>query len=111
VRAADETLQEDIGNALLDVSSVRVCLVCSFTIPLPGPGEQLDPTQALFLVRAHDGTTTEVPRVDGVEDCAGSPWGGWYYDDPATPQEITVCPCTCEGLDVDGLEIRIGCTE
>lgn len=34
-----------------------------------------------------------VPRVDNVSACGDQE--GWYYDDPTTPEWITLCPTSC----------------
>jgi hypothetical protein len=37
---------------------------------------------------------------------------GWYYDNPADPQAIVVCPQTCDkiqGFDMAKISIQFGC--
>jgi hypothetical protein len=46
----------------------------------------------------------------GVAGCGQK--GGWYYDDPANPTKIIMCPTTCAALqgDVGGkVEVIFGC--
>jgi hypothetical protein len=38
--------------------------------------------------------------------------GGWYYDNPANPTKIMLCPATCSTVQVDpsgAIEILLGC--
>ena len=41
----------------------------------------------------------EILRVAGAAACM--PKGGWYYDVPATPKAIILCPTTCTAVQAD----------
>jgi hypothetical protein len=46
-----------------------------------------------------------------MADCAGVT-NGWYYDDPAAPETIVLCPQTCEaiqGFTMAQVSIEFGC--
>ena len=49
-----------------------------------------------------------IPNVGSMAGCAGQ---GWYYDDPANPTAIIVCPATCSTLTSLGGEVDVafGC--
>jgi hypothetical protein len=37
--------------------------------------------------------------------------GGWYYDDPAAPQRVMLCPATCDAVrGGSSLRIVLGCS-
>ncbi|MET0594937.1 MAG: hypothetical protein ABW133_19715, partial [Polyangiaceae bacterium] len=51
-----------------------------------------------------------IPQVPSAGDCGTDP--GWYYDNPAAPTKITLCPMSCDPLQkTDGSEINVvvGC--
>jgi hypothetical protein len=58
-----------------------------------------------------DGGTPEVvPQVPTVGDCGTE--GGWYYDNPAAPTKILLCPASCElvqSVNQGAIEIVLGC--
>ena len=66
-------------------------------------------------VRVTDGTKapTDVPRVSGEPACAGL--DGWYYDMPAAPTKVILCPKSCEatqshgGTKVPKIDVLFGC--
>ena len=72
-----------------------------------------------ILIAPLSGTTgnfVDIPNVVSVQGCAGGPMNptgiGWYYDNPAMPTKITLCPNSCGPLQVtDGSEVNVllGC--
>ncbi|MND04728.1 hypothetical protein D3C83_251350 [compost metagenome] len=55
------------------------------------------------------GSAATMPFVGDASRCAG---GGWYYDDPAAPSRILLCPSSCDAVN-DGsggrVDIALGC--
>ncbi len=100
-----------IFTAVAEAVSVGVALPCVFDLPPPPEGETLDPNRVNFVFTpSGGGSPATIPRVDNAGACGGN--HGWYYDDPATPTQILVCPHTCDALsaDTDGqVDIQFGC--
>ena len=56
------------------------------------------------------GTPQFIGNVANGAACAAK--GGWFYDDPAAPSKITLCPQSCEplkGTEGSTLQVLIGC--
>ena len=85
-------------------------IACEFDIPDPPPGEDFDPTKV--NVEFFDGVgSLDIGNVDSLAACAGVT-DGWYYDDPASPQTILLCPQTCDtiqGFTNAEISIQFGC--
>lgn len=103
----------DVGllfEQLLD-RIVEVALSCEYEIP-PVP-DDLVFDKGEVNVDYDDGFGVQtVGWVESVDDCVGVA-NGWYYDDPALPQQILMCPQTCarfQALSNASIEIRFGCT-
>lgn len=71
-------------------------LGCEFDIPPPS-GEEFDPLK-LNVEYSPDGVVPPetLPQVPSSADCSGDP--GWYYDVPATPTKIILCPASCQAV-------------
>ena len=55
------------------------------------------------------GDVEEIPYVGLLGGCAGSDYGGWYFDSAANPTSVRVCPCTCSRFGAGTLELVVGC--
>jgi hypothetical protein len=84
-------------------------LACDFAIPPPPAGQTLNPELVQLVYTAPASTAEEVPKVASSAACAQATNGGWYYDDPARPARIHVCPCTCSRFATGRVEVRFGC--
>jgi hypothetical protein len=84
-------------------------LACQYQIPTPPEGMKLDPAKVQVVYTPATGGPEEVPSVDGLGACANNVNGGWYYDYPANPSKISVCPCTCARLQAGKVDVRLGC--
>jgi hypothetical protein len=97
-----------VATAVLATARVA----CQLDIPRPDAGT-VDPS--LVNVRVTDGTKapSDVPRVSGEPACAGL--DGWYYDMPAAPTKVILCPKSCEatqshgGTKVPKIDVLFGC--
>jgi hypothetical protein len=86
-------------------------IACEFAIPPPPEGEEFDPMQVNVEFMDDAGATLEIGYVESMADCAGVT-NGWYYDDPAAPTTILLCPQTCEaiqGFAMAQIFIEFGC--
>lgn len=107
--AAWATFFDDVAQAVVATSKIA----CELDIPVPEAGV-LDPDAV--NVRVTDGANPAflVPRVAGEAACAGA--SGWYYDDPAAPSKVHLCPASCDGAQSKGgdvpptIEVLFGCT-
>lgn len=82
----------------------------SCTLPLPTLNV-FDPTKAVITYTPGAGAASVLPEVANAAACAGA---GWYYDVPANPTSITLCPTTCSDVKLDSngkLELKIDCVK
>jgi hypothetical protein len=103
-------VQQELTDALTAIRESAVA--CEYRLPDQVDGMDVDPTlvNVLFTPTGASQPTT-VRQVSDESSCTDAD-GGWYYDDPANPSSIRLCPTTCAGIngDPDGeLEILIGC--
>lgn len=101
-----------VFDALARDAIASVHASCTWTIPPPPPGRDLEPGRLNFdMVRAADGLRITVGKVPSREECTPA-HGGWYYDDDANPTTIIACPSTCStvmGATIREIGIRFGC--
>jgi hypothetical protein len=103
-----ENVTDSFVSALRNVSNDQ--LACEYALPPPPSGSQLidfDEVQVTYTTSEDE--TEEVPFIVNLEACGRNPNGGWYYDDPANPTRIRVCPCTCSRFQAGRVDVRIGC--
>lgn len=89
------------------ISSVP--LPCDYAIPPPPDGETLDPAKVNMEFTAQ-GTTTPMllPRAPSEAECMTN--AAWFYDDPAAPTQLRLCPAACELAQSGGtVDIAFGC--
>lgn len=85
-------------------------LACEYVIPTPPGNEPLELDKVVVKHVADNGTQTEIPHADNVNDCGQLP--GWYYDDPIAPEKIKLCPASCDlaRQDKQGrIDVFFGC--
>jgi hypothetical protein len=103
----------DVSGQVLDALN-RIRTDASIPCELAVPS---DPTRVI------DYRTVNVDYCDGsgqsykfyyVEsaDRCDPQQGGWFYDDPASPQQIQLCQATCDRVSIPGgrLNLSVGCT-
>jgi hypothetical protein len=86
-------------------------IACEFAIPPPPEGETFDPDKVNVEFDDGAGNLLEIGRVDSAAECMNVT-DGWYYDNPADPQTILVCPQTCDkiqGFEQAKVSIQFGC--
>jgi hypothetical protein len=76
-----------------------------------GDAGLVDPNEvAVSLTPSSGGSAKRVTHVSTLAACASA--GGFYYDDNATPNVISLCPSTCDALRADDggkVELLLGC--
>ncbi|MCA9631931.1 MAG: VWA domain-containing protein [Myxococcales bacterium] len=100
------------GQDFLDaMNEIRgQALGCEYLMPTPSEGDA-DPDK-LNVRYTPDGSAEEViPRVSDASQCQGQ--AGWYYDDPANPSKIILCPSSCDRVKNLGgsVNIELGCEQ
>jgi hypothetical protein len=85
-------------------------LTCDYNIPTL-EGGKLDYTKVNVETKiGSSGMPQTIPPVANAAACG--PMGGWYYDNPAAPTRITLCPATCGPLTMtagSSMNVLIGC--
>jgi hypothetical protein len=103
-------------TALVDaLESVRTgALGCEYVLPLPPPEKgalDLD-SVTVELTPGMNDPKQSIRRVDGKEAC-GATTGGYYYDDPASPTRVVLCPASCDAVRGGGaaakVDLAFGC--
>jgi len=89
------------------ISSVP--LPCDYAIPMPPDGETLDPSKVNMEFTATGAPmATVVPRAPSEADCTTNV--AWFYDDPAAPTTLRLCPAACDLAHGGGtVDIAFGC--
>ncbi len=103
---------QPIFDAVADQVIINAgALPCEYVIPAPPDGEALDPNQVNVVFTDGANVEHEIYKVDGAGDCDPVD-GGWYYDNPANPTKIILCPATCDVVSNDPdatMDIVFGC--
>lgn len=87
-----------------------VALSCRYDIPDPPDGQIFDAQRVNVDYDDGFGLQT-IGNVEHASDCVDV-GNGWYYDDPAMPTALVMCPQTCarfEAAEQASIEIRFGC--
>ena len=111
--AADLCLQDFQG--VFDTLSTEVIsgssLACEWEIPAPPDGQEFDKEAVNVEFSDGMGGGFEVGAVGTAADCPNVA-DGWFYDNPDDPQQILVCPQTCDkiqGYLMGTIDIIFGC--
>jgi len=104
------TAAQDLLSALEQIRANAVA--CSFAMPSPpDPDDAIDIHQVdVGSTPSGGGDSTKFPQVASAAACKAA--GGWYYDKPAKPTTITLCPASCAGVQTDSgarVDIVLGC--
>jgi hypothetical protein len=67
-----------------------------------------DLINVLFSPR-NGGGPQKLPRTFGGEASNCGSEHGWYYDDPASPGSVRLCPRTCSDARGADVELQFGC--
>lgn len=86
-----------------------VPVVCEFAVPEPPMGSTLDLDAIGVTYLSGMTVVSALTRVSGVDACTAT---GWYFDDPAAPTQIVLCPDVCSDVQADPearMDIALGC--
>ncbi len=93
------------------ISSAK--LSCELAIPPPKSGS-VDPTKVNVAIQS-GGNQVYLPGVADAAACGAG--AGWYYDNPAKPTKVTLCPASCDTAQASvgpgkpgHIEVLFGCT-
>jgi hypothetical protein len=98
----------DLLTALQAVQQKQVS--CDLAMPQPSAGNTIDPMLVNVDYSPDGGAPALLGQVADAAGCGAS--GGWYYNDPVTPTQITLCPSTCSTIQADPsakIDIILGC--
>jgi hypothetical protein len=89
--------------------AVSMPIPCAFLIPDPPMGMTFDRDQVNVDHMPMGGATARFPRVDGEGACGTNT--AWYYDDPAAPTTILLCPAACTAVTAGPgtVTVALGC--
>jgi hypothetical protein len=101
-------VEQDLIKALTAIRGST--LSCDFPMPKAQTGGMaIDPTKVNVNLTPSGGTAEIVGQAADANACQN---GGWYYDVPAAPTKIVLCPSTCmraQGDTGTKLDILLGC--
>jgi hypothetical protein len=96
-----------LTTALLNIGSSQ--LACEYAVKAPSDTELVDPDRFTITFQPSVGSFQEIPRVSSMAACSKSQNGGWYFDNPASPTKVTMCPCTCSNFGAGVVNMVYGC--
>jgi hypothetical protein len=102
----DINFAEELNAALQTI--VGSVVSCDYAIPAPPPGEAIDMSAVILILRPSGGEPIQILRNDNP-GCAPD-GNGWYYDEAT--QRIKLCPETCKTAQSDAkarAELLFGC--
>jgi hypothetical protein len=101
--------QQELLDALKAIQGSQIA--CSFQMPEAAPGETIDPGKVnVEYTPGNSGNPASIGQVQSEADCSAN--GGWYYDNPAAPTMINLCPSTCSFVQADieaKIRVVLGC--
>jgi hypothetical protein len=95
-----------LADSLQNISNAKV--ECDFPLPPPPDGMILDKEKVQVIYEPFKGAKQEIPAASTADRCANSN-GGWYYDNPADPKRVLLCPCSCANLGAGRINVTFGC--
>jgi hypothetical protein len=99
---------QDMATAVIEGSQIA----CEYLIPEPDSGETID-YEKVNVQYSPGGSAPAEPIYfvpGGAADCGAA--GGWYYDNPAAPTKILLCPASCDAVQASqegAVEVIFGC--
>jgi hypothetical protein len=103
----------DAQQALLDaLAAIRGSVLdCDLPMPEPQAGMKVDPSKVNVNLTTGTGMKSTLAQLPNEAGCGSL--SGWYYDNPAMPTRIVLCPATCTAVSTDPLamlQILLGCS-
>jgi hypothetical protein len=85
---------------------------CQYALPKAPGGQMLDPGK-VNVDYTPPGAAAPVTILGVTMATCDAVTGGWYYDNPAIPTKINLCPSTCQAVSMDAaggqINISVGC--
>lgn len=102
----------DVSGQVLDaLNRIRgdAAIPCELSLPTPPEGQVLSYDQVNLEYESSQCESTLFYSVQSAAECGAE--DGWYYDDPASPQSIRLCPQSCDRVSGPGgrLVYSVGC--
>ena len=96
-------------TTLSEKVSTSAPIPCELLVPKAMNGMSLDPDLVNVVFTAQgEAMGAPIPRVPDAGGCATS--SAWYYDNPAAPEKIVLCPTACTAAEGGGaIDIALGC--
>jgi hypothetical protein len=107
---SNATVEAEFLQAMNDIQNKT--LPCSYLIPEPPPGETLNLGEVNVTYTPTGGQPTTIPQAAGGLASCMPGTNAWYYDDPANPTAVVLCPDTCATLTADAgttVSVVFGC--
>jgi len=103
----------NVNQQFLDaMNAIRhAALGCNYLIPTPTDGTP-DFTEVNVIYQPQGGNAQTFPNVSSQASCPAN-GNGWYYDNPANPTQIILCPSSCmlvEGDMTGEVDVTLGCS-
>lgn len=108
----DQVIPVSTGNAGADflkaLDEIRGAISCQYLLPVAQSGN-VDPNKVNLGWTPEGGDQEVIPQVPNAGACQGAP--GWYYDNPADPKQVLLCPATCDLISNSKgtLDVVFGC--
>jgi von Willebrand factor type A domain len=102
----------DVSAQVLDaLNRIRgaAAIPCQLQLPQPPNGQTLAFDKVNLEYESSECESTLLYSVQNAAECGSE--DGWYYDDPANPQTIHLCPGSCDRVSAPGgsLQYSVGC--
>jgi hypothetical protein len=99
----------DIVKALATIRSDAM-IPCAMQLPSVGAGATIDLQKVNVVYADASCRVATFVNVSSMASC-NPQTGGWYYDDPKNPKQISLCGPTCEQVKAAGgqLVVTVGC--
>ncbi len=88
----------DVTKQFVDaLNAIRGSVACQYVVPKKTTdGQDIDPALVNVVVTPEGGEPGILKQVGGVTECGNG--GGWYYDNPSSPNKILLCESDCAKL-------------
>jgi hypothetical protein len=103
----------NVNQQFLDaMNAIRhAALGCNYLIPVPTNGSpNYGEVNVVYQPQGQNAQT--FPNVADLASCPAN-GNGWYYDNPAAPTQIVLCPASCtlvEGDMTGEVDVTLGCS-
>lgn len=87
-------------------------LSCAYLIPPPPANEMIDYNAINVQYTPEGGKPQLIPQVPSLAGCPSDGTYAWYYDAGNPPQQILLCPTTCNSISADTkgqVDVLVGC--